>query len=390
MSTDNDEEHDFLNMSDDDFDKFGEYPPEPSEEGVSEVVEENEADSTENEEDKALPDEDAENEGSQESEEGNEEEESDSQEDGDNTDSTEEEESDDDNEEEEEENESELSEAEEFYQGITAPLKANGTELVIKSVDEARRLMQKGAGFERKLKQLKPARQLFKTLEKNNMTDADSIGFASDLLSGDKSAIMKLMQDKGINPLDLDLDADNSYKPTMELVPEQSIEFDDTLDAIKDSPKYSETINYVKGLDTDSQSSIAQDPQIVSHLNAHMENGTFDLVSKEVARLKALGEPNISRLSDLEAYVAVGHSMDKEGKLPNPSAGTGTPTNQDKTVRAKRKKVSNPETQAKAKKAAGNRRSKPASQKATNVNPLSLSDDDFDAEFEKMMGGFTS
>ena len=209
------DDEEILNLSDEDLDKMGYYPPSSSvsEEQESEGESEEESDDTEQleEQEEESPESDE-----------DEAEESEVEDAAESTDDAPEDDEDESEEEEGEEQEEKLSDAEAFYKALTAPIKAIGKEHNITDPEEARKFIQMGIGYTKRLESLKPARQVFKTLEQNNMLDNDSIGFAIDLVNGNKDAILKLLKEKSINPLDLDIDSDNAYQPKSTSFPLES------------------------------------------------------------------------------------------------------------------------------------------------------------------------
>ena len=132
--------------------------------------------------------------GSEEDEDEEEEEESDDDED---EEESEDDEDEDDSEEEDEEDEDEDDELSdepakesesddidyqtEFKKLIGSPIKANGMEITVDSVDDAIRLMQMGMGYSRKMEELKPARQVIAMLENNGLMDTEKLNFANSL-----------------------------------------------------------------------------------------------------------------------------------------------------------------------------------------------------------------
>ena len=376
------DEENFLDISDEDFEKMGMYPPSSSaseESDTDESLEESDAldqdesleeepqDTSETDEDDEDDDQD---EGEAESQ-GQEDEESESDDEEEDSDNEDEEQ-----EEEDEANDDAKSEAEKFYAKLTSPIKANGKEHVIKDADEAERLIQMGIGYTKRLEELKPARQLFKTFEQHNMLDNESISFAIDLVQGNKDAILKLIKDKGINPLDLDTDDNIDYKSSVELAPEQSVDFDDVIHSIKDSEHYDATINIVRSWDAKSKQDVSNNPAQIAHLNEHVANGTYQKVSAEVEKLIALGNPDLKAMSELDRYKAVGNWMAQEGRLAPPSASGQSTTDEGEKVLPKAGNKSNPKT-AKKKKAAGVPRSK-AKVSSKAINPLNMSDEEFE------------
>lgn len=357
------DEKDYLNMSDDEFDEYGMLPDSSESDDDEEELLENSEEEDNGEEVQGQESEEEVEEG-----EGEDEEEDEAQA-----------ESDDESEEEDTEEpkaESDEDKMKRFYDVISSPIKANKKEYKIDNPEEALSLIQMGLNYNAKMAALKPARQVIKTLEQHDMLSPDKVSYAIDLLSGNKEAISKLLADNKIDPLELDTDEVLEYKSKVSLASEQLVDLEDVIEGIKESDYYGQTLETVQNWDTKSQSLIAKDPSLVSKLNAQMENGIYQQVSERIDKLKAMGNKDLAGLSDLEAYVAVGNYMAEEGSLVDPSAGNTSNNQTGRQVQPKAGKTQNPKTQAK-KKAASLPKSKP-SQKSSDMNPLAMSDDDFD------------
>jgi cell division protein ZapA (FtsZ GTPase activity inhibitor) len=396
MATDNtNNETDFLNLSDEDFEKFGMYSPEQSviteksdvevedtlnDKEISEeeapLVEENSEDNAEDADEESNPrqgEADVMGEASETAD-----------------DAESEEDSENDGESEDEEKTTEKTDAEladNFYKLITKPIKANGKEFNIETPEEAMKLIQMGLNYNSKMTNLKPSRQIIKTLQQHNMLDEESIGLAVDLMNGNKDAILRLLKDKKINPLELDIEAESSYKPTNKIASEQSVDFDDVIEGIKDSTYYNDTVQTVQGWDKKSQTMVAADPKLISQLNAQMENGIYKQINGELTKRRAIGDSNLSGLSDLEAYVAVGRLLTQNGSLVVPKAQEQSSTRQTgRKIQPKQNNQANPKTIIQ-KKAAGVPRSKQPAKPSSGkeINPLSMSDADFDKVMTKYL-----
>lgn len=259
---------------------------------------------------------------------------------------------------------------------LLAPFKANGKDIQVRNVDEAIQLMQKGAGFEKKMQQLKPGLKTLKVLKNNDLLDPDKVSLMIDATKGNKAALTQLLKDNNINPLDLDTETEGDYQPNDHSVDDKELEFDDALERMRSSEHGNQVIKLV-GTDWDdtSRNIVAQNPQILDVLDAHMGNGIYKQVIKEVERERVLGR--LTGLSDLEAYKTVGDRMDRDGLLG---------TNPDSAPSPKRKTVGKkaPDKKVQAKKKAAN----PASQRNQNSSS-DLGDDIYnltDEEFEKRFG----
>ena len=389
MAGDNvDNDTDFLNLSDEEFEKFGSYPPaspaseqqeeenteQPSEDEAP-LAEENSETVTEEDDEVSNPTRDEVDVMGAASEEAD--------------DVIDEEDSASDGESEDEKEPTQKTDSEranEFFKIITSPIKANGKEIKIDTPEEAVKLIQMGANYNAVMTQLKPARQIIKTLEQHKMLDKDSIALAVDVLSGNKDALVRLMKDKGINPLELDTDEESSYKTTTRIASEQSVEFDDVIESIKHSTYYNDTVQTVQGWDERSQTSVAEDPRLISQLNTQMENGIYKQINTELTKRRAIGDANLSGLSDLEAYVAVGRLLTQNGTLVAPNAQGQQSTRQvGRKIQPKQSNHANPKTNSQKKAAGVPRNKQPAKPSDKEINALAMSDDDFD----KLMAKYT-
>jgi len=246
------------------------------------------------------------------------------------------------------------------YEKVMATFKANGTDLTPKSPEDAQRLMQMGANYHKKMTGMKPHLKLLKTLENNGLLDASKLDYLIDLQNKNPAAIAKLLKDSNIDPMDVSVSEDNSYQPTPNYVSDSSIELDEVLEELQALPHYSETLNIVsKVWDETSRKAVAQEPGIMRIINKHFTAGVYDKVMSAVNYERSLGK--LQGVSDLDAYKAMGNSMEKQGAF-------NTVTDPAKELQRKAQKKSVGSTVVKTGKAANK----------TNFDPLSMSDEDFD------------
>lgn len=266
---------------------------------------------------------------------------------------------------------------------LLAPFKANGRDIRVENVDEAIRLMQMGANYNRKMAALKPNLAILKMLENNNLLSPEKIGFLIDLDKKNPEAISKLVKDSGVDPLDISVEKAGDYKPGNHGVNEAEVELDTVLDELKDSPKLTETLDLVgRQWDVKSRQLIAAQPQLLKVLNGHMESGVFDLVATELERKKLFG--GLHGLSDLEAYRQVGDEMASSGKFDHMQkrAGQPAPAGQQtpvvKTVVTPApKKADDSKREEQRRAAAPAKVAAPAGKLPADFNPLALSDEEF-------------
>lgn len=270
--------------------------------------------------------------------------------------------------------------ASEYKRLIGKPIKANGKEITIDSVDDAIKFIQMGANYYKKVEQLKPAQKIISMLEKQNMLDEGKLSFAIDLLNKNPEAINKLISDAEIDKFDLDPEKGKEYKPTKYSVSDKQVALDNALKDIKDTPTYQRTVTVI-GSDWDEQSRniIMNNPEAISFINDHISSGIFDTVSTEVEKRKMLG--TIPKgLSDIEAYKMVGDSLYAQatnGSEPNGQQDLSSKANESTPIRKPSKS-----TVTKQKRAAKAPRSKSKPSVADSMEDvLSMSSEEFHKKY---------
>lgn len=258
-----------------------------------------------------------------------------------------------------------------FYEQVTAKFKANGRDMQVNSADEVIQLMQMGANYAKKMAALKPSLSTVKILEKHGLLDDEKIGFLIDLHNKNPDAIKKLLKDSKIDPLDIDIDEASNYQPKSYKVNDAELAMDEVLDALKETPTYSQTLDVVSNKwDDASRQIIATNPQLLHVINEHLSNGVYEKVWTEVERERTFGR--LTGMSDFEAYKVTGDRL----------FGQGTPASEppQKKVIA-RKEPTVDQDRVRKKQAASPSRSKPTSSKPDDFNPLALSDEEFSRLF---------
>jgi len=262
--------------------------------------------------------------------------------------------------------------ADEQLQNLFAPFKANGRDMQVASIDDARILMQMGANYNKKMAGLKPNMKLIKMLDNNKLLDEEKLSYLIDLSNKNPEAIAKLIQESGIDPHELDEDKQTNYKPNTYTVDETEIDLDMALDDIKDTSTFNETIDVISNKwDADSKKAALKDPTIIKTINAHIGSGMYKQVMDIVQNEKAMNR--LTSMSDLQAYKHVGDTLQAQGAFNTPPQ-----TAKEALTGQKPKAQQDPELKNR-KKAAATTRSKPAKKKDV-IDPLSMTDD----EFEKM------
>ena len=261
------------------------------------------------------------------------------------------------------------------YKRLLAPFKANGREVQVNSVDDAITLMQMGANYNKKMAALKPNLKLLKMLENNNLLSEERLSFLIDLGNRNPDAINKLVHDSGINPMDLDAEKVNNYRPNVHTVDDRELALDNVLDSIQDTPTYNRTLEIVsKEWDGASKQIVADHPELLSVINDHVQRGIYDLIVTEVEREKMLGRLN--GLSSFEAYRQVGDAIQARGGFDHLGSSQGK-ANTARTVVAPKPKAQDSKLKDQKRAASSSKQGAPTAAANQDFNPLAMSDEEF-------------
>ena len=252
---------------------------------------------------------------------------------------------------------------------LFAPLTANGKTITIDNVADARRLIQMGLGFNKKMATLKPYLKYARMLENNGLLDESKLSFLIDISKKDPNAISKLLADSNIDPLNLNSTSD--YTPNTYTVSDSEIELSNALDELKDSTHFGSLLDtVVNKWDDSSKQLLVSNPNIIRDLHSHKELGIYDKVVAVVEKERALGR--LLGLSDLEAYKKVGDAMDAQGLFAD------TPVEKPKATPTVTAKVNAKDLSLKSRKlAASPTKTSPKKQvDLSNFNPLAMKDEE--------------
>ena len=226
------------------------------------------------------------------------------------------------------------------YKELLAPFRANGKEIKVETADDLRRLAQMGVGYNAKMAELKPIRKLAKMLENEGSLNEEKINYLIDLSKNNVSAITKLVKDSGINPLDIDTDSAEAYKPNTYTVHDNQLALDEALDDLERTSSGQRVIDLVSTkFDKASKRVLVSNPAYMQQLESHIENGIYDQVMAVVDRERLFNRiPD--NLSDLDAYNMIGQQMAQAGAFngtaPTPQASSHKKAQDDKRQHRKR------------------------------------------------------
>lgn len=251
---------------------------------------------------------------------------------------------------------------------LMGSFKANGKEIKINTPAEARQLMQMGANYTKKMQALKPHLRTIQTLEDNGITDPEQLSYLLDLKNKNPQAIQKLIKESGIDPLDIDSEANVDYKPTNYTVSEENFNFRQVVADIISEPEGQEVIQDMrKQWDAKSKEAAYNQPEVLRHLAEQKKSGIFQIIHAEVERQTMLG--NLQDVSYLDAYYHIGNALNQQGKLV---AGNQTKVVETRTDVPKAKVINSDKA-----KAATPNKSTVSKTVKQDFNPLAMSDDEF-------------
>ena len=261
------------------------------------------------------------------------------------------------------------------YNQVTAPFKANGATMQVKSPEDIVRLMQMGAGAQKQMAKLKPNLKLIKMLENNNLLDERRLNNLIDLSKNDSKAIAKLVKDSGVDPDDIDIENASTYQPNNYTVTDSEYELDQVLDSIKHTDTFDKTIDVLTSeWDDKSKTFVSENPNVIKVINDHMLNGVYDKVNAVMQQEKALGK--LSGVTDVDAYKQIIDMLAKNGELidgnqQEPVQSNVTDIGDAGSVKRKQNR----------KAAAPTKQTNTSNNSKQDVNFLTLSDDEFMAKY---------
>lgn len=202
--------------------------------------------------------------------------------------------------------------AADFYSEITKPFKADGKDFTVKTPQEAIRLMQMGANYSRRMQEIKPLKAQDAMLREHGLNDPAKLSELIDIHKGNPAAIQKLLKDKGIDPLDIDVSKDNGYKAPDYQANPKDLAFKEAIETTLTAPGGRELIADMNQLwDEQSKQALHDQPTIFENMLAQKETGVYSKINVELTRQRTLGF--LTDVPFLQAYHMVGDAMQKAG-----------------------------------------------------------------------------
>lgn len=269
-----------------------------------------------------------------------------------------------------------------LYEGLIKPLKANGKEIQLQSHDELIQLAQQGANYTRKMQQLAPHRKTLLMLENNDLLDPERLGFLIDLQRKDPSAIQKLLKESGVNPLDIDTEAEPTYQGGNHAVTDTQVQFRAAIDDARSSEVGMAVLHSIDSTwDQASKELLFKQPSIVETMVSQHAEGFYTRIVGEMDRQRMLGRLPASQ-TWLESYKEIGEQMANAGHFNDLVAEPAQQRqNQPPAVPVASRVIAPKATPAAAKVAAAAPTRATAAPAKTVRNPLEMGDEEFMKEF---------
>jgi len=221
-----------------------------------------------------------------------------------------------------------------FFEKVSAPFKADGRDMQVRTPEDVIRLMQMGVNYSRRMQEMKPLRAQDQTLKQNGLNDPEKLNFAIDLMKGNKEAIKQLLKDHKIDPVDIDTTTeDKPYQATQYQGDPKDIAFNDAIQETMAATGGRELISDInKDWDPVSKEALRDQPTIFQNILAQKQSGVYGKIKDELNYQRTMGY--LTDVPFLQAYHQVGEAMQEAGvfgtdtaKKAQPAAkplGTGT------------------------------------------------------------------
>lgn len=194
---------------------------------------------------------------------------------------------------------------------ILAPIKANGKEIKINSIEELRSLASKGIDYTQKTQKLSKESRIAQSLANHGLTDEAKLNLLIDVAKGDKEAIKKHLKDLEINPFDLDID-NTDYKPINNLISEQEIVINNVIENIanlENGVKFLKEVVPDVFSEKEINNIVINQPSALKTLHDDYNKGIFKPIMDEINRLRAVKPEEFEGIEIEQFYGYVKHEL---------------------------------------------------------------------------------
>jgi hypothetical protein len=169
------------------------------------------------------------------------------------------------------------------------PLKVDGKELPINSLDELYTMASAGTKFTQKMQAISKYKKAYMIMDKQGLTDED-ISLLAEAKTGNKDAIATLIKQAGIDPLELDDGPSENYTPGAFIPSDAVVQIEEIQKELSAEPEvYQNTVRVVNDiLDERSQEMLVQNPNLIRGIHEDIKSGAFQYVMAEAEKLKLM------------------------------------------------------------------------------------------------------
>lgn len=272
-----------------------------------------------------------------------------------------------------------------FYDEVTAPIRADGRDFTIKSSEDLRNLVSKGLDYTQKTQQIGPYRKTLAFLRDNDVLDDTKLSYMVDLYKKDEKAVKQLIRDvtaepkeEGKRKLELyDLDPEQEdesqryHFQNKNTITDEQLNFQEAFNEISVSEGGNDFLNKVlQKFDESSVSYLYKNPQSLRLLYQADRAGQFDQILDKMQYNDMIHPENVQIYNTVTRFMKTGQSMPE--LFQNQQQPTQQQVVQQRQQQNRVKSASIPRSSGK--------------KSRTFVDPLDMSDEEFKAQFGKILG----
>jgi hypothetical protein len=253
------------------------------------------------------------------------------------------------------------------------PLRANGKEYPVDSIDELYKLASAGVGAQQKFQAIAGHKKSIMAAEKAGVDIMEAVNFMANYKEDPKGTMLNLLKQNNIDPLDIDMDAEGA-KTKDYSVSDFEVSYDEVVGEIGNSPKFKDVQDVLLSRwDKTSRDIFLDKPSMIKNLHDEMmpipgqDKSMWDLVSPLAEKMKMMGDSR----SDYEVYMDARQKKVEEFQKHQETVQKAKPTPQKSKAEVNAKK-----------KAASPSKGKSTGNKTVDL--ASLSDDELDAFIAKL------
>ena len=221
------------------------------------------------------------------------------------------------------------------------PVKIDGVEVPVKSMEELYALASAGGKFTKKMQEIAKYKKSLVMMDEQGISEQD-LSLLAEIKGGSKDALAVLLKQAKIDPLDIDETPSENYVPGAYIPNDQQVTLMEIDRELSVDPEYNITRDYVNNqLDPRSQDMLIQNPNMIRGLHQDIKSGVFPQVQAVAQKLRLMDG---GTRSDMEYYIAAANEPEIAGyqeQTNNASIPNGSqPQQPQKRVVDKNKKRS--------------------------------------------------